>query len=147
MRPICLPWKGQEQGLKKALVSGWGRTTNDPRLPRENQARFSALARSLQKVQLDVQDPGKCLNARLYTNFQEDYQLCVGSLEEPEPGKARKDSCNGDSGGPLVTRVGPREPWYQIGIVSYGTFPCGQDLPGVYTKVSQYLDWINDHLN
>ena len=44
-------------------------------------------------------------------------QLCVGNSGEDSTGR---DSCNGDSGGPLVVRKGPNEPFYQIGIVSYG---------------------------
>lgn len=28
-----------------------------------------------------------------------------------------------------------------VGIVSYGT-GCGGRIPGVYTKVSKYLEWI-----
>ena len=53
-----------------------------------------------------------------------------------------KDSCLGDSGGPLVFREKSSEPWYQVGIVSYGTQICGIGEPGVYTKVEAYLSWI-----
>jgi secreted trypsin-like serine protease len=57
------------------------------------------------------------------------------------------DSCNGDSGGPLAYRIGDTEaPWYLIGIVSYGTRKCGVGIPGVYTKVTNYLDWIERNL-
>ncbi|ETE72364.1 hypothetical protein L345_01814 [Ophiophagus hannah] len=57
--------------------------------------------------------------------------LCAGALE------GGKDSCKGDSGGPLICNE-------QIqGIVSWGRFPCAQLLePGVYTKVFDYIDWI-----
>ena len=62
------------------------------------------------------------------------------------------DSCQGDSGGPLVLRDGNKEgePWYLIGIVSYrtsdGTIHCGGGFPGVYTKVTNYLDWIEKNM-
>ena len=57
------------------------------------------------------------------------------------------DSCNGDSGGPLAYKRGDNdEPWYLIGIVSYGTKKCGIGKPGVYTKVTNYLDWIERNL-
>ena len=59
---------------------------------------------------------------------------------------AGKDSCNGDSGGPLVYREFAGEPWYQIGIVSYGTNTCGSGEPGVYTKVTGQLQWIESKL-
>ena len=34
--------------------------------------------------------------------------------------------------------------WYQVGIVSFG-IGCGRrNIPGVYTKVSAYEDWIEE---
>ena len=56
-----------------------------------------------------------------------------------------KDSCGGDSGGPMVVRK-PSGSWYQAGIVSFGPKRCGIGRPGVYTKVSKYLDWIRNTL-
>ncbi|XP_052689815.1 uncharacterized protein LOC128167886 isoform X2 [Crassostrea angulata] len=51
-----------------------------------------------------------------------------------------KDSCWGDSGGPLVCRRGDH--WTQVGIVSIG-LDCGDvNFPGIYSKVSFYVDWI-----
>ena len=33
--------------------------------------------------------------------------------------------------------------WHLAGIVSYGASNCGtKDIPGVYTRVTRYLDWI-----
>lgn len=59
-----------------------------------------------------------------------------------------KDSCNGDSGGPLAYRRnnGALEPWYQVGIVSFGTSRCGTGSPGVYTRVTAFVNWIATHL-
>ena len=59
-----------------------------------------------------------------------------------------KDSCGGDSGGPLVTRGDiSGDPWYQVGIVSFGNTKCGaKGVPGVYTKVAAFVDWIVDNL-
>lgn len=35
--------------------------------------------------------------------------------------------------------------WYVMGVVSYGPAECGMDgVPGVYTRVSSYVDWINN---
>jgi transmembrane serine protease 9 len=37
--------------------------------------------------------------------------------------------------------------WKQIGIVSFGPRLCGTEgVPGVYTKVRSYLDWILDNV-
>ena len=56
------------------------------------------------------------------------------------------DSCVGDTGGPLITRENSSDPWYQIGVNSYGTAKCGIEQPAVYTKVTNYLQWIDDNL-
>lgn len=53
-----------------------------------------------------------------------------------------KDSCFGDSGSAFVVRE--QDAYSAVGIVSWGLNHCGsQGNYGVYTKVSQYLDWIN----
>jgi len=59
----------------------------------------------------------------------------------------------GDSGGPLylskvvVPETGEptldgTEPWYLIGIVSFGSRQCGAGKPGVYSRVESFLPWI-----
>ena len=60
---------------------------------------------------------------------------------------SEKDSCQGDSGGPLVFREFARDPWVQVGIVSFGNILCGKEgMPGVYTKVSAFMPWIRKNL-
>jgi len=56
----------------------------------------------------------------------------------PEGGKG---SCQGDSGGPLVINTGSGV--QQVGIVSWGIGCAAQDYPGVYTRVSQYKQWMS----
>ena len=48
-----------------------------------------------------------------------------------------RKTCYGDSGGPVIGND------KVVGIVSWGSGLCGSDSkPGVYTKVSNYWDWI-----
>ena len=43
-----------------------------------------------------------------------------------------------------MTRAsGTETPWHQIGVVSFGTKECAKDEPGVYTRVVQFLDWMD----
>lgn len=63
--------------------------------------------------------------------------ICAG---EPQGGR---DACQGDSGGPFLCRSErDRSEWYLAGIISHGDGCARADEPGVYTRVSLYLEWI-----
>lgn len=53
-----------------------------------------------------------------------------------------KDSCQGDSGGPLFVNDGGT--YKQNGVVSFGIGCADPDYYGVYTRVSQFANWISD---
>lgn len=55
------------------------------------------------------------------------------------------DTCQGDSGGPLQTIETFSDPAKVVGVVSFGV-RCGGDLPGIYTRVAHYIDWIGAHV-
>jgi secreted trypsin-like serine protease len=67
-----------------------------------------------------------------------DNMICTGALA------TRKDTCVGDSGGPLFVEVS-RGRFLQVGLTSWSEAGCGmaeQGLFGVYTRVSRFVDWI-----
>ena len=80
-------------------------------------------------------------------NLVDNWQVMRGDfINFNNPKISGVDSCGGDSGGPLVYRAIADDPYYQVGIVSYGTKICGQGIPGVYTRVTSFLDWIQSKL-
>lgn len=64
--------------------------------------------------------------------------LCAGKPDKPQ------DSCFGDSGGPLLAKQ-KNGSYVVVGVVSWGEGGCGggaQGLYGLYTRVSNFDDWI-----
>ena len=62
--------------------------------------------------------------------------ICAGY---PEGGV---DACQGDSGGPLLVSSGIPGLWLQTGIVSFGNGCALANNPGVYTRVSEFNDFL-----
>lgn len=76
-------------------------------------------------------------------------QVRIGARQMCAGGQTGRDSCSGDSGGPLMLSqyFNGESRYFQHGIVSFGPRNCGSEgLPGVYTRVSQYMDWILDNI-
>ena len=84
--------------------------------------------------QVEVPIISNALCAGSYPGEITGHMLCAGYAE------GGKDSCQGDSGGPLLVADGAG--WAQAGIVSWGDGCAAPDAPGVYTRVSDYIDWI-----
>ncbi|GBN81143.1 Proclotting enzyme, partial [Araneus ventricosus] len=93
----------------------------------------------LMEVSFDIQEQEECRSTYERDLQITDVHLCAGTLD------GSKDSCQGDSGGPLVT-VGKDKRYYLIGIVSFGKNCALQGYPGVYTRVTEYLDWLAPNL-
>uniref|UniRef100_A0A8C3UEK7 Vitamin K-dependent protein C n=1 Tax=Catharus ustulatus TaxID=91951 RepID=A0A8C3UEK7_CATUS len=130
--PICLPTRNlaeQEltRGGRQVVVTGWGRKSE----------HNSSYATALSYIEIPIVPRNECAQAMRF--HISDNMLCAGSRGD------RKDSCDGDSGGPMFTRY--KDTWFLVGLVSWGE-GCGRKGKyGVYTKVSQYLEWINHHID
>ncbi|XP_066579276.1 serine protease 53 [Amia ocellicauda] len=124
--PICLPSKNSTfYNSTDCWVTGWGDTAEGVALG-GNQ--------TLQEVEVPIIGNRKC-NCLYGVDTITKNMVCAGLLA------GGKDACQGDSGGPLVCKQGTA--WVQAGIVSFGEGCAQPNLPGVYTRVSQYQDWIN----
>nr|XP_027204509.1 putative uncharacterized protein DDB_G0277255 isoform X2 [Dermatophagoides pteronyssinus] len=106
----------------------------------------------LRKVELPFIDRFTC--ERWYASRSRPIQLierqfCAGLYE------GGKDACRGDSGGPMLERlltydsINNRmiEQYRVVGIVSAGIGCALPKLPGIYTRVESYLDWIELNIN
>ncbi|KAK4877586.1 hypothetical protein RN001_010092 [Aquatica leii] len=121
VQPINLPYQSAFTPVgQSATLVGWG-------YPIDN----GEVLNQLHKVNIFVYSNAVCKMIH-GINFTAQVHICAGV---PEGGKGQ---CTGDSGGPLAV---DRQ---QIGIVSWSVKPCAQKgYPGVFTKVSRYIHWIN----
>ncbi|XP_078126426.1 chymotrypsin-like protease CTRL-1 isoform X2 [Sander vitreus] len=127
--PVCLAPAGSTvPDGTTCWVTGWGNIRSDgTTLP---------FPQTLQEVSVPVVSNTQCNAA--YESITSN-MICAGLTA------GGKDSCQGDSGGPLVTKSGST--WVQVGVVSFGRDCAQPNLPGVYTRVSQYNSWINNQIN
>lgn len=93
----------------------------------------------MKEVGLPLVGHDQCQNALRRTRLGGRFRLhssfvCAG-------GSAGKDSCKGDGGGPLVCHRSDGT-YSLIGLVAWG-IDCGTEgVPGVYTNVPAFTDWI-----
>jgi hypothetical protein len=110
-----------ERANRRLLIAGWGTTEEGGKQPDV-----------LQKLAIPVVADEIC--GEEYDLKSDSSQICAGNLA------GGQDSCQGDSGGPLFSAE--EDQFSLVGIVSYGYGCARKGIPGVYTRVSKYLDWV-----
>ncbi|XP_067654173.1 chymotrypsin A-like [Haliotis asinina] len=122
-RTACLPDRDETFEGMVCTVTGWGAAYSE-----------GHIQRYLQEVDVPIINNKLC--AYYMGSHIHDSNICAGYSQ------GGKDACQGDSGGPLVCLKGGV--WKIVGVVSWG-IGCGErNAPGVYTRVSSFIDWIDD---
>ena len=132
VRPARLPDStlNPESKGQKAIVSGWGTISSESKVG----------SKDLKFVFVPILEVETCVNLNYeYTpsNITSN-MICAGDLTD-----GGVDSCQGDSGGPLIIQKSDIDDTAIVyGIVSWGR-DCGlKQGPGIYTRVSNYINWI-----
>ncbi|XP_049283477.1 CLIP domain-containing serine protease 14D-like isoform X2 [Anopheles funestus] len=132
IRPICLPLseslRNRDHVGHTAHAAGWGKTET------------GTASEKKMVVEMNITSLEECASVyqRLRISVKATH-MCAGGVRG-------KDACNGDSGGPLMRQHAGS--WYLIGVVSFGLKACGTaGVPGVYTNVAEYVDWIQDNID
>ncbi|XP_067325052.1 hepatocyte growth factor activator isoform X1 [Anolis sagrei] len=130
VQQICLPEKGMSfPDNYKCQIAGWGHL-------HQNSSNYSHV---LQETSVPIIPDYKCQNYEVYGADISENMFCAGFLD------GRSDACQGDSGGPLACAKDGIS--YLYGVISWGD-GCGKvGKPGVYTKVTNYVDWINEKIS
>ncbi|KAH8291448.1 hypothetical protein KR054_011820, partial [Drosophila jambulina] len=125
IQPISLATKEDRiQPTAQLFVSGWG-SLSISQLQPEKRLRYTVVQQ---------RDQEQCARNYFGAGTVTSTMFCAGTQF------GGRDSCQGDSGGPVVTSIDGRMKLY--GIVSWGFGCANAYYPGVYTKVSEYGDWV-----
>lgn len=150
VKPICLPESSFEQSFDDSplVVAGFGKTeySDDSRIKLKTDLQGTSFQKCRQVYgQARIADSQICAIG----DFGRDSWWVNRHIKVRFVKNVQNINSNGDSGQPLLsvnTNVSPAR-WELVGVVSYGPSPCAQqDKPGVYTRISSYLPWIQDNM-
>ncbi|XP_017861595.1 PREDICTED: serine proteases 1/2-like [Drosophila arizonae] len=128
VRAVTLPKKDGRYSTyadELAIASGWGLDSD----------KSNAVSPVLRYVEQPIMSAERC--KKYWFTLINDNVICMST-------KGGKSTCQGDSGGPLVHKEGDIS--YLIGATSFGlSLGCEKNFPAVFTRITSYLDWIEDH--
>ncbi|XP_029171368.1 uncharacterized protein LOC114940788 isoform X1 [Nylanderia fulva] len=126
----CLPDKHDDFTGTRCWTTGWGK---------DAFGDYGKYQNILKEVDVPVVSNHVCEQQMRRTRLGPSFNLHPGFV--CAGGEEGKDACKGDGGGPMVCERNGR--WQLTGVVSWG-IGCGKaGVPGVYARVSHYLDWIH----
>ncbi|KAJ6636562.1 Serine protease snake [Pseudolycoriella hygida] len=129
IRPACLPLSRDELS-ENLLLTGWGITSTN-----------QILESGFWKIPVNLIPDQECTQAyeshsRLRQGIDNETQFCAGSKA------GERDAWDGFFGAPLIDLKHKCSCLHEIvGVVSFGK-GCENGIPGLYTRVSSYVDWI-----
>ncbi|KAM9477497.1 plasminogen activator, urokinase a [Clarias gariepinus] len=91
----------------------------------------------MKETKVQVLPQSVCEREDYYGKRVTENQFCAASPKWTE------DACQGDSGGPLLCEANGR--MFLFGVISWGEECAKKFKPGVYTKVTNYNNWIAKH--
>ena len=159
VRPVCIPGKisrhlsNFDESNLNLVVTGYGGTNKT-----ENLRGGINQATDLVKAEMSVIKNEDCIErfrngTTYYSNVEIGKgQMCISGKENSSSG--HRDACEGDSGGPAVSFVQAQGNGIKraqlLGVTSWGR-KCDwqmreqRETPGVYVRVSEYMDWIKKY--
>lgn len=127
----CLAKKDHNEKSKQCYAAGWGKESKE--------GKAATVLKKMLLPTLTKEDCEKKLKEKTPTVQLSDKTLCAGG--------DKASTCMGDGGAALVCQMEPavENRYVQSGITSWGV-GCVNELPGIYTKVAAYRDWIDDQV-
>ncbi|KAK2866447.1 hypothetical protein Q7C36_002503 [Tachysurus vachellii] len=126
VKSACLPPGPFPDGME-CSISGYGTTEKD-----------EGGSTQLLDTKVLLVNQTRCMASEILGDVLDDSMFCAGRIQ------GGIDTCQGDSGGPLVCKQNGTH--YIYGVVSWGD-GCGKKYkPGVYARVTHFIDWINEKI-
>ena len=122
IQPICFNPKNVKE-YTRGFIAGWGR----------NSTSTKVTSAFLNEAEMTVSDFNSC-NSVYDGNLDDKVHFCASGRQDGE-------TCVGDAGSPMVMVKNGRP--LLSGILSYGD-TCGKRMPAVYTKLKDYVGWIEE---